>query len=212
MQTIESININGPAGNIEAIYHPGSENSESSDYLLIICHPNSVQGGSMDNKVVTTIQRSAVNIGMAAVRFNFRGVGQSEGQYDNGNGEQQDLLAVINHILAMLPDKKIVVAGFSFGSYVSYQVTKQREDIAGLLLVAPAIHMWDYGKDDLSIPRLVIHGKDDEIADFQNTVEWIQGFENKPNLILLENTSHFFHGKLLDLKEHTTEFLKNIST
>ncbi|HSC66336.1 MAG TPA: alpha/beta fold hydrolase, partial [Cellvibrio sp.] len=117
--------IPGPSGQLEAIIHQGDNEGHFAgrELLVVICHPHPVHGGTMDNKVVTTLMRTYRDLGVHVLRFNFRGVGKSEGSFDNAIGEVDDLRAVIAWVDQQLPDTSLLLAGFSFGSSIAAQAS-----------------------------------------------------------------------------------------
>ena len=167
---------------------------------VVICHPHPLHGGSMQNKVVHTLARGFGEMGMRSVRFNFRGVGRSGGEYDHGMGETEDLLAVIAWVRARRPQDRIWLAGFSFGSYVALQASV-RFDTAQLVLVAPPVNLYEFGALALPpCPLLVIQGGADEVVPAEQVLQWVGQLVPPPRLIYLEGVSHFFHGRLNDLR------------
>lgn len=200
----ESFLLSGQAGNLETVIHLPDN---SKKIVVVICHPHSLHGGTMDNKVVTTIMRASVKLRMPVVRFNFRSVGNSEGEFDNGIGEQQDLLSVLKFAQKKFPDSKVILAGFSFGSYVAYQVAKQ-VTLLSLIIVGGAVHNWNYELPvDYDFPILVVHGDQDEITSIEHIREWVNQINPSPEFRVIEDGSHFFHGKLLLLEQQVRDFL-----
>ncbi len=167
----------------------------------VICHPHPLHGGSMQNKVVHTLARGFGELGLRSVRFNFRGVGRSGGEYDHGMGETEDLLAVIAWVRARRPQDRIWLAGFSFGSYVALQASV-RIDIDQLVLVAPPVNLYEFSALALpSCPLLVIQGGADEVVPAAQVRSWVEQLASSPRLIYLEGVSHFFHGRLNELRD-----------
>ena len=188
------LRIDGPSGKIETVIDdPGAERKG----LALIAHPHPLHGGSLDNKVVKTIADTLYDLGYVAVRPNFRGVGQSEGEYDQGRGEARDLLAVHEFVSARYPGLPLVLAGFSFGAYVQ-SVVSQALQPRHLLLVGPAVTMFEMG--EAPPHTIVIHGENDEVAPTAAAREWAErhGF----TFALVRDADHFFHKKLSELKEH----------
>lgn len=166
----------------------------------VICHPHPLHGGSMQNKVVHTLARGFGEMGLRSVRFNFRGVGRSGGVHDHGLGETEDLLAVIAWVHARRPRDEIWLAGFSFGSYVALRASV-RADVAQLVLVAPPVNLYEFNALTLpSCPLLVIQGAADEVVPAAQVVRWVGQLTPPPALVYLEGVSHFFHGRLNDLR------------
>lgn len=191
------LRIDTPGGRIETVIDdPG----ESRRGLLLIAHPHPLQGGSMENKVVHTIARVATDHGYVAVRPNFRGVGMSEGAYDHGIGETEDMLAIIEFVSRNYPGLPWCLAGFSFGSFVQHRVSKH---IAAncVLLVAPAVNL--YGYDAPVACTRIIHGDLDEVVPYSEALAWAT--EHNVPLKVIHGSDHFFHGKLAELKAALNE-------
>lgn len=155
----------------------------------------------MTNKVVHIIAKSFSELEAITVRFNFRGVGQSEGEYSDGIGEAEDLQALVNELKQWRPQAPIWLAGFSFGAYVTARaqaVIKAEK----LLLVAPPVSMYSFDElAEMAIPWLVIQGGQDEVIDAVAVKNWVSERPNPPQLIWMEDAGHFFHGKLNEVKE-----------
>jgi uncharacterized protein len=169
--------------------------------VAIICHPNPVQGGTMHNKVVTTLARTLGELGLATLRFNFRGIGKSEGVHDEGRGESDDLIAIAEWVRRERPGDALWLAGFSFGSYVVLRAAA-RLDPAQLILVAPPVGRWDFSGITLpSCPMLIVQGEDDEVVDAQAVFAWADAQQPQPTVVRMPDTSHFFHRRLIDLRD-----------
>ena len=189
----------GPAGLIELAIDP-AESALARAGTAIICHPHPLQGGSMSNKVVTMLARTLGESGLNTVRFNFRGVGESEGAFDDGNGEGADLVAVADWVRSTQPGDALWLAGFSFGSYVSIAHARQL-DAAGLVSVAPPVERWPFAALALpGCPWLIVQGEDDDVVRPQAVYDFVEQLEAKPALIRMPETGHFFHRKLMDLR------------
>ena len=168
--------------------------------LLLLAHPHPLHGGSLDNKVITTLAKAAVELGWVAVRPNFRGVGMSEGSFDAGVGETEDLLAVVRFVQENYPDLPWVLAGFSFGAYVQHRL-RQQLDARRLILVAPAVTLYPF--DSVPPDTVVILGDADELIPPADMLHWARAQHLFVNLI--PGAGHFFHGKLKELKEAFVE-------
>jgi len=202
----ETAEIPGPAGRIEAVVdHPIHETTAA---VAVLCHPHPLYHGTMTNKVVHTLARTTVQLGHPAVRFNFRGVGRSEGGYGEGAGEAMDARAVVDWSRARWPGAALWLGGFSFGAFVALSIAADVSP-ARLLTVAPPLHRFDMGA--LPLPRcpwLIIQGVDDELVDAAAVEAWAATLDPSPGLCLLADTDHFFHGRLTLLREVATEFLE----
>ena len=200
--------INGPAGNLELLAEE-PENITTDSPIAIICHPHPLYGGTLTNKVVHTLAKSCLDLGMPAIRFNFRGVGQSEGHFEHGLGEQQDCIAVAAWARQQYPDRPTWLAGFSFGSFVAYQAFEEIK-AERLLLVAPAVGLFQFQQmDNINIPWCVIQGKEDEITPPDSVEAWVKSQAVPPKFFYLDDVSHFFHGKLKVLREIITNIWKH---
>ncbi len=191
--------IAGPAGPIEcAIDRPGG----APRGLALACHPHPQFGGTLDNKVVQTIARACLELGWASLRFNFRGVGASEGLWDEGRGEIDDALAVLaawrgREEFAGLP---FLLAGFSFGGYVAAAVARQLgadDPPRRIVLVGPSTEKQPVA--DVPADTLVIHGESDDVVPLAATLAWARP-QNLP-VIVFPGVGHFFHGQIALLKK-----------
>lgn len=193
-----ALSLTGPAGTLEAIVEAAEDHPRP--LVAIVCHPLPTEGGTMHNKVVTMTARALRECGAATVRFNFRGVGQSQGEFDQGRGEADDLRAVAAWVRATRPDAHLWLAGFSFGAYVSLKLADELKP--GMLIsIAPPAGRWDFaGIVAPDCPWLVIQGEADEIVDPQAVYAWIDSLKQPPELVRMPDTSHFFHRRLIDLR------------
>ncbi|QIL19489.1 alpha/beta hydrolase [Thermomonas sp. HDW16] len=193
--------LDGPAGRIEAALDAPEADVAARPVLAIICHPLPTEGGTMHNKVVTMAARALRESGVTTLRFNFRGVGQSEGTFDDGAGELDDLRAVAAWARAQHPDKALWLAGFSFGAYISLRLAVELGAAALLSIAPPVGRNWDFSAIDLpTAPWLVIQGDADEVVDPQAVYAWLATLPRQPELVRMPDTSHFFHRKLMDLR------------
>ena len=194
-----SFALTGPVGKLETISDV-AEAAEARRGTAVICHPHPLQGGTMHNKVVTMVERALRESGLATLRFNFRGTGASEGSYDEGNGEGDDLAAVVGWARRVHPGDAIWLAGFSFGSYVSIR-NAARLKADALISIAPPVGRWDFTTMTLpDCPWLIVQGEDDEVVEPQAVFDWVDGLERKPELVRMPETTHFFHRRLMDLR------------
>jgi len=201
----EELRIAGPAGELECMLERPPSGDEQG--VAVVCHPHPLHGGTMHNKVVHTLARAFVSGNIATLRFNFRGVGSSEGQYDDGRGEVDDVLAAVDWMAARRPGLPVWLGGFSFGGAMAIRAAVQR-NIAGLVSVAPAAYRF---AGDLAVqpdcPWLIVHGDADELVPVEETIEWVNSMEPGPELQVFADTSHFFHGKLVELRNVVSDFV-----
>jgi len=189
----------GPTGAIElACGVPEASGARAG--TVVIAHPHPLHGGTMHNKVVTILDRSMLELGLTTVRFNFRGVGATEGVHDEGVGETDDLVAICDWVRAEHPDDVVWLAGFSFGSYVCLRAAA-RVRPAQMVLVAPPVGRWDFAEVAApSCPWLIVQGEEDEVVDAQAVFAWAATLVPAPNLVRMPETGHFFHRRLMDLR------------
>ncbi len=191
--------LRGPAGMIEcAVDVP--EEDEARRGTVIICHPHPEHGGTMHNKVVTITERSMRELGLRTVRFNFRGVGKSEGGFDDGYGETDDLFAVAEWVRRTRPDDSLWLAGFSFGSYITTRAALNL-DTGYLISIAPPVDR--YAFDSLHHPEcpwLVVQGDEDEVVNVDIVSNWAGKLKPPPQLMIMEDADHFFHRRIMDLR------------
>jgi alpha/beta superfamily hydrolase len=195
----QSLTLAGPAGVLEALTLC-PEAAVAATATAVILHPHSLHGGTMQNKVVHTLARAFGELGVASVRFNFRGVGASTGRFAHGEGETEDALAVIAWVRKQRPDTPVWLAGFSFGAYVALRAAAPAQ-VSGLITVAPAVHLYDFSTLVLpQCPWLLIQGEADEIVPVAAVRDWLSGIAPQPQTLFLPGVGHFFHGHLAELK------------
>lgn len=194
----KSFFIEGPVGKIECLAgYPSSDEPRQS--IGIICHPHPLFGGTMHNKVTHIIEKAFREMGLHTIRFNFRGVGESQGEFDDGVGESEDLIAITQWAKEIFPDHTIWLAGFSFGSYVALRACDSI-DPEQFLTVAPPVERYDYTQIETpTCPWLVIQGEEDDVVKPLAVYEYVNNLSNRPQLITFK-AGHFFHRRLLDLK------------
>lgn len=195
----------GPAGELEvAIDRPTGDPVG----VAVLAHPHPLHGGTLSNKVVQTLARACVLAGWAAVRFNFRGVGRSEGTYDEGRGELADLLSVIE---AQAPSGPLCLAGFSFGAFVTSHAASQlqaQREIRRLVLVGTAASRFEVAPvpAELHPCTLVIHGEQDDIVPLASVMAWAR--PQVLPVLVVPGGGHFFHGQLPLLRELVLRHLR----
>ncbi len=198
--------IDGPAGRLEALLERPSEQEPVGN--VVVCHPHPQHGGTMHNKVAHTLARAFLRLGFSALRFNFRGTERSEGRYDNGDGELDDALAALAWMRERDPGLPIWLAGFSFGAAIAVKAAAV-DNVDGLISVAPAIRRFASGLTSVpTCPWLIVQGDLDELVDIDETVEWVDSLEPGPELLIVPGGEHFFHGRLIELRDSITEFVE----
>ena len=190
--------IDGPAGGIETdINDPG----DGRRGIALVAHPNPVQGGTKDNKVVTTLAKTFFALGYVAARPNFRGVGASEGAFDQGRGETEDLIAVATHLKRHYGKLPVVLAGFSFGAFVQTRAAR-RIHPQRMVLVGAAVNR--FKAEGVPADTLVVHGEHDDVVPLAAVLDWARP-QNLP-LVVVPGGEHFFHGRLHLLAQIVTRW------
>ena len=189
------ITLQGPAGVIEAAVDEPQDTARFRG-VAVIAHPHPLFGGTLDNKVVQTLARAFVQCGWRAIRFNFRGVGGSAGMHDNGQGELQDLLAVVRD---QAPEGALALAGFSFGAFVTshaIEQLRQLRQLEKLVLVGTAASRFSVAPLDPQLHEraLVVHGEADDTVPLADVMEWAR--PQKLPVTVIPGVEHFFHGQL----------------
>ena len=201
----ERLSIEGPAGALEVVV----EDSGTADLsYAIVCHPHPLMGGTMDNKVVTTVARALQETGIPTLRFNFRGVGASDGEFDQGVGETADADAVAAWGAERWAGRSLVIAGFSFGGYVALRLAQQRLPRC-LITIAPAVQGFAASTAVPHCPWLVVQGDADELVDPSMVIDWVNTLDPKPRLLVLPGVGHFFHGRLRELRDAVIDAIRS---
>jgi alpha/beta superfamily hydrolase len=191
--TTERTIVAGPAGALEVVINTPAAPPAG---IALVAHPHPLQGGTLDNKVAQTLAKTFFGLGYVAIRFNFRGVGQSAGAFDEGDGETDDALAALAHARARfgaaLP---VTLAGFSFGSFVQTRVA-QRVAAERLVLVGPAVKR--FAVAPVPADTIVIHGEQDDVVALADVLDWARPQELP--IVVFPGCGHFFHGRLTQLQ------------
>lgn len=191
--------LTGPVGRLECLADVPDAGQERPA-IAVLCHPHPQHGGTLRNKVVTIMERSLRELGLRTVRFNFRGVGESGGEFDDGKGETEDLLAVVDWVRRTRPEDDLWLGGFSFGAFI---VLKAAQDlpVRQLITIAPPVER--YGFEALmppNCPWLIVQGDEDEVVSPKAVYDWADALGDDADLVVMEGTGHFFHRRLMDLR------------
>jgi len=208
------VTIAGAAGKIEALLEEGKTGAPFSAcaYVAVICHPHPLHGGTMNNKVVSTLARTYRELGITSLRFNFRGVGASEGEHDEARGEVDDLCRVSEWLLAQYPESQLLLAGFSFGSAIA-AAASERLPVAHMILIAPPVTRYSYAPQGaFACPVTLVLGGQDELVETEAVLAWLESLDCSIEAIIIPQASHFFHGQLNNLREKLGSQLNTLLT
>jgi len=196
-QTVTEL-IDGPAGALEVAHLPAPAHAASRG-IALVAHPHPQMGGTMDNKVAVTLAKTFHHLGYAAMRFNFRGVGRSAGVFDEGEGETDDAHAALDHAARLYPGGQLVLAGFSFGTFVQTRLWQRIRDVRPverLVLAGPAVNRFQLAP----VPEdtIVVHGEEDDVVPLADVLAWARP-QHLP-IVVFPGCGHFFHGRLTQLQ------------
>jgi alpha/beta superfamily hydrolase len=207
--------FNGPAGRIEGRYH---HSSAPNPPVALVIHPHPAHGGTMNNKVTYNTYQCFVNNGFSVLRFNFRGVGKSEGKFDNGVGELSDAATALDWLQMINPLSTVYwIAGFSFGSWIAMQLFMRRPEIQGFIAVSPPVNKYDFSfLNPCPAPGIVIQGDQDSIVDEDAVATFVEKVNKlkgaRIDYEMIEGGDHFFRGKIDDLNEIINHYLATSNT
>ena len=195
---LRHVDLFSSAGRLEALYRELQDPAG----VAVICHPHPLGGGTLHNKVVFRAARGLENANVATLRFNFRGAGASAGQHDEGEGEQQDVVAAIDWVVRYHPGKKLIVGGFSFGAWMASRVACEMPNVDALFLIGTPVNKYDFGYlRHCDKPMLFLHGTQDEYGDVAKLEKLIPLVRNAESVIVT-GADHFFT-KQIDAVEET---------
>jgi len=199
----ERFTIPGPAGALEIVLNIPETPPRG---IALVAHPHPLQSGTLDNKVAQTLAKTFFAMGYVATRFNFRGVGQSEGSFDEGVGETADALAALAHARSRFGELPVALAGFSFGSFVQTRVATSIQ-AERLVLVGPAVTR--FAGTTVPPDTIVVHGEEDEVVPLAAVLEWAR--PQQLPLVVFPGCSHFFHGRLLQLQRTVSALWRGLA-
>ena len=191
---LEKFETGGPAGLLEGVVHMPEEIPCG---IAIVAHPLPTMGGTMDNKVAVMLARTFAELGCVTLRFNFRGVGASAGEFTGGDGEEQDMIAIVRYAQEEFGQElPLILSGFSFGGYVAARTALQVHP-RHLILAAPAVGR--FAMPAVAPDTLVIHGEHDDVVPLADALDWARPLHLP--IVELPQAEHFFHGRLTQLRD-----------
>lgn len=200
----QRVYIPGPSGDLQAIVE---EPAATPTAFAVLCHQHPLHGGTMNNKVIHILARTFNELGVPALRFNYRGVGESVGSYGNGIGETDDALAAIEWARKRWPNTPLWLAGASFGGGVVLRAAL-RTEVARLIMIAPAAAREAAPAQLPQCPWLIVQGDADEVIPAGMVIDWVKRLHPRPELQLMAGAGHFFHGRLNELRDTVRAWLE----
>jgi hypothetical protein len=205
-RTVQSLYLPGPAGKLEALWEKPS--SPRADLVGLVCHPHPLYGGTMHNKVVHHTARALQELGLAVLRFNFRGAGSSRGTHDHGRGEADDVRAALAWLAEKTPGAQVVLAGFSFGAWVGLRIGCEDKRVKALVGVGLPTNNSDLSYlSSCRKPKLIVQGSQDQYGSRKNTEAVVARAPEPKKLIWIPAADHFFAGHLEALRHAVAENL-----
>jgi uncharacterized protein len=202
--------INGPEGRLEGRYH---HSKQPNAPVALLLHPHPQHGGTMNNKVIYTLYHAFVRQGFSALRFNFRGVGRSQGSFARGEGELSDAASALDWLQSYNPNAAACwIAGFSFGAWIGMQLLMRRPEIDGFISVAPPANLYDFGfLAPCPSSGLIIHGDKDHLVPLESVQKLINKLMHQRDITidfrLVKGADHFFQNRLEELDEEVEDYL-----
>ena len=210
--------LKGPAGRLEAILD-GPDTEGPVRAAVVFAHPHPQFGGTMHTKTVFQGAKALARIGCAVLRFNFRGVGASEGTFDRGEGEKEDFRAALDYMEAHYPGARLWAAGFSFGSWVALEVGAVDPRVSALIGIAPPVvtsvsgHDYDFTSTSTSTkPKFFVQGEADEVCPIEGMWKFYGSLEEPKELVVIDGADHLFEGKTREVGEALEDLLADFSS
>ena len=206
------VHFAGPEGRLEGRYHP---NPNDGAPIALVLHPHPQFGGTMNNKVIYNIYYALHELGFSVLRFNFRGVGRSQGEFDQGTGELSDAASALDYLQEMNPNaRQCWVAGFSFGAWISMQLLMRRPEISGFVSVSPPANMYDFSfLAPCPSSGLIINGEADRVAPPDEVIKLVQKLQAQKGITITHQTvghaNHFYDKGMDDMLGRMTDYVRS---
>ncbi len=204
------VTLNGPDGRLEGRYH---HSKATNAPVALILHPHPQHGGTMNNKLVYTMYQAFVRRGFSVLRFNFRGVGRSQAEFDNGQGELSDAAAALDWMQSHNPNAGgCWIGGYSFGAWIGMQLMMRRPEISGFISIAPPASVHDFSfLAPCPSSGMIVHGDKDDIIPIASVEKLVQKLSNQKNITIdyrvIKGADHFFSNALAELNSHVIDYL-----
>jgi alpha/beta superfamily hydrolase len=197
--------IPGPLGPLEALLE---EPKGAARAVVVFAHPLPIEGGTMHTKMVYQGAKGLVRAGCAVLRFNFRGVGRSRGEFDGGRGEQDDFRAAVDFVALRYPGAEVWAAGASFGSYIALTAGAADDRVCALIAVAPPVDRYDFVDVKQSTkPKFIVHGEEDELISIKRVREFYAQLREPKELVVIDRANHLFEGQASEVGDALEELL-----
>lgn len=201
--------IPGPAGPLEALIDSPAGPPRAA---VVFAHPLPTHGGTMHTKVVFQGAKALTRIGCAVLRFNFRGVGRSAGEWDNGRGEMDDYRAALDFMAAQHPELELWAAGFSFGSYIATTCGADDDRVCMLVAIAPPVDRYEFASVKRSTkPKFIVHGERDELISLRAVREFYAQLQEPKDIVEIDRANHLFDGQASEVGDALEELLADFS-
>lgn len=199
--------LQGPTGKLEAVLW--TPPTVAPEIAALVCHPHPLFGGTMHNKVVFQAAKALDSLGIAVLRFNFRGAGLSEGVHDRGNGEVDDVRAALAFMRSEFAGTPLLLAGFSFGCWVGLRAGCEDERVEKLIGIGAPVNSSDFSYLlNCRKPKLFVHGANDEFGNVEKVRQMVDSLPGENELVVVDRVDHFFTGRVEELGKAITEWLK----
>jgi len=201
--------ISGPVGSLECLLDRPDGPPRAA---VVFAHPLPTQGGTMHTKVVFQSAKALAGIGCVVLRFNFRGVGRSDGKWDDGRGEMDDFTAAVDHMAAAYPGLELWAAGFSFGSYIAMTAGASDDRVCALIGIAPPVDRYEFVPVTLSAkPKFVVHGEMDELISLKAVREFYARLKDPKEIVEIDSANHLFEGQASEVGDALRDLLADFS-
>ena len=201
--------IPGAVGQLEALLDLPNGTPRRA---VVLAHPLPIKGGTMHTKVVFQSAKALTRIGCAVLRFNFRGVGRSDGTWDNGRGEMDDYRAAVDFLSGRYPDLEMWAAGFSFGSYIAMTSGADDDRICALIGIAPPVNRYEFASVKLSTkPKFIVHGESDELIPLKTVREFYARLQDPKEFVEIDRANHLFDGQASEVGDALEDLLVDFS-
>ncbi len=202
------LTLSGPAGRIEARYYAGNSNAPA----ILLMHPHPLMGGTMNNQVIYALYNSFIKLDVSCLRFNFRSVGRSQGQFDNGEGELSDTSVALNWLQSKNPGQDIWVCGYSFGAWIAMQLLMRRPEIKKFIAISPPCNMHDFNfLAPCPTSGQIIHGTLDKVVPIEDTIALVEKLNQQRNISvdfkIIADADHFYKGYTDEIRDYVCYYL-----